>query len=441
MVRIPSSPPFTVDRSVFLELDPININSAKPTRMPLLFIAVPLFLSFAFIASAQPVISPPVPLTGAAVDKPVVSRSEEGLSVRVVPLAKGLSHPTGMVFLPDGHTILVVERPGRLRVVTDGVLDPTAVAGLPAVHNLSLGGIHDIVLHPDFANNRLLYLSYSKEGPQGTTLAVARARFDETRLTELQDILVAAAWGSPLGTYGGRMIFGPDGLLYVSVGDRDGNTRDDNSPARKEAQSLAHHTGKVLRLRDDGSIPPDNPFVKDATAKGEIFTYGHRNVYGLAFHPQTGELWASEFGPAGGDELNLLVPGHNYGWPLVSLGRNYTGTLVSDQPWWRPGMDMPVFHWNPVINPSNMVFYTGKKFARLTNSLIVAGAGTKRIVQLTFNNGMVRQVDSMLRELDVRFRDVRQGPDECLYVLTEGRSRGNADTDGMLLRIEPVTPD
>ena len=313
-------------------------------RLDGVVIAVALCASVPLAALAQPVISPPVPLTGVPVDKPVVARSENGLAVRVVPLAHGLSHPTGMVFLPDGHTILLVERPGRLRVVKDGVLDPTPVAGVPAVHNLSLGGIHDILLHPDFATNRLLYISYSKEGPQGTTtLAVARATFDQTRLTELKDILVAEAWGSPLGTYGGRMIFGPDRLLYVAVGDRDGNTRDDNSPARKEAQSLAHHTGKVLRLRDDGSIPPDNPFVKFAKARGEIFTYGHRNPYGLAFHPQTGEFWASEFGAAGGDELNLLVPGHNYGWPVVSLGRNYTGTLVSDQPWFREGMDMPIF--------------------------------------------------------------------------------------------------
>ena len=404
-------------------------------------IAVVLCASGPMAAIAQPVISPPVPLTGAAVDTPMVSRSENGLAVRVVPLARGLSHPSGMVFLPDGHTILVVERPGRLRLVKDGMLAPDPIAGVPAVNNLSLGGIHDIVLLPDFGNNQVLYLSYTKEGPQGTTLAIARARFDRTRLTDLQDILVAAAWGSPLGTYGGRMIFGPDGLLYVAVGDRDGNTRDDNSPARKDAQSLASHVGKVLRLRDDGSIPPDNPFVTDAKAKGEIFTLGHRNPYGLAFHPQTGELWESEFGPAGGDELNLLIPGHNYGWPLVSLARNYTGTLVSEQPWWRPGMDMPIFHWNPVINPSNMLFYTGTKFPRLTNHLIVAGAGTKRIVQLSINRGFVRQVDSMLRELNVRFRDIRQGPDECLYVLTEGRSRGNQDTDGMLLRIEPAEPN
>jgi glucose/arabinose dehydrogenase len=413
------------------------------TRVHGVAMAVALALRAAVPAAAiaQPVISPPVPLTGIPVEKPVVARSENGLAVRVVPLAHGLSHPTGMVFLPDGQTILVVERPGRLRVVKDGVLDPTPVAGVPAVHNLSLGGMHDIVLHPDFATNHSLYLSYSKaRDEKTTTLAVARARFEAGRLTDVTDILVAEAWGSPLGTYGGRMIFGPDRMLYVAVGDRDGNTRDDNSPARREAQSLAHHTGKILRLRDDGSIPPDNPFVKDPAAKGEIYTYGHRNPYGLAFHPQTGEFWASEFGAAGGDELNLIVPGHNYGWPVVSLGRNYTGTLVSETPWFRKGMDMPFFHWNPQINPANMLFYTGTKISGLTGSLVVAGAGSKRIVALRFSLGMARQVDSMLRELNVRFRDIRQGPDELLYVLTEGRSRGNQDSDGMLLRIEPAAP-
>lgn len=410
------------------------------TRIYGVSLAVALWVLAQIAAIAQPVISPPIPLTGTPIEKPVTLKSERGLAVRIVPMASGLSHPTGIVFLQDGKTILLTERPGRLRVVKDGVLDPNPVVGVPAVHNLSLGGIHDVLLHPDFASNHLLYLSYSKEGPRGTTLAVARARFDQMQLTDLKDILVADAWGSPLGTYGGRMIFGPDGLLYVSVGDRDGNTRDDNSPARKNAQNLASHTGKILRIRDDGSIPPDNPFVKRPGAKGEIYTYGHRNAYGLAFHPRTGQFWASEFGAAGGDELNLLIPGHNYGWPVVSLGRNYTGTLVSEEPWFREGMDMPIFHWNPVINPANMLFYTGTKFETLANHLIVAGAGTKQIVQLSFDGMFIRQIDTMLSELGVRFRDIRQGPDELLYVLTEGRSRGNQDTDGMLLRLEPAEP-
>ena len=254
-----------------------------------------LLMAPGFTASAQPVISPPVPLTGVPVPAPVDAKSDEGgVALRVVPLAQGLSHPTGMVFLPDGQTILVVERPGRLRVVKHGVLDPTPVSGVPAVHNLSLGGMHDIVLHPDFATNHLLYLSYSKARDNDTTtLAVARARFEGGALVDLKDILVADAWGSPLGTYGGRMIFGPDRMLYVSVGDRDGNTRDDNSPARKQAQNLGSHIGKLLRLRDDGSIPPDNPFLKTPKAKGEIYSWGHRNLYGMAFHPQTKEFWAT----------------------------------------------------------------------------------------------------------------------------------------------------
>lgn len=383
--------------------------------------------------------NPPNILTGAAVDKPVTLKSDGGMSVRVVKLAEKLSHPDGLVFLPDGHTMLLTERPGSLRVVKDGVLDPTPVTGLPAIDHVALGGFQDIALHPDFAKNHLLYLSYSKnrEPRLGTTLAVARARYDQGRLTDVKEILVADAWESPLGTYGGRMIFGPDGMLYISVGDRDGTTHNDQSSARPQAQSLASHVGKILRVRDDGSIPPDNPFVNDPKAKGEIFSYGHRNVYGIAWDPKTGQMWTSEFGPAGGDEINRELPGHNYGWPLVSMGRHYSGHLVSDQPWYREGMDNPLFFWNPNFNPENMIFYTGDKFPRLKGRLLVAGA-SKRIAQMVISGDFVVQGDTMLRELNVRFRDIRQGPDGNIYVLTEGRLRGPKDTDGMLLRLEPL---
>lgn len=384
--------------------------------------------------------NPPNVLTGAAVDKPVVLKSQGGMSIRAVKLAEGLSHPDGMVFLPDGHTMLITERAGRLRVVKDGVLDPTPVAGLPEMDHVALGGLQDVVLHPDFAKNHLLYISYSiNRLPQlGTTLAVARARYDQGRLTDVKQILVAEAWESPLGTYGGRMIFGPDGMLYISVGDRDGTTSNDVSSARPQAQRLASDIGKILRVRDDGSIPPDNPFVNDPKARGEIFTYGHRNVYGIAWDPKTGKMWTSEFGPAGGDEINRELPGHNYGWPLVSLGRNYSGHLVSDQPWHRDGMDDPVFFWNPTFNPENMIFYTGDKFPRLKGSLLVAGA-SKRIAQMIVRgDDFIRQGDTMLHELNVRFRDIAQGPDGYIYVLTEGRLRGPRDTDGMLLRLEPA---
>ncbi len=378
-------------------------------------------------------------LTGAAVDGPVLLKSMGGMSVRVVKMAEGLSHPDGLVFLPDNRTLLVTERPGRLRVITDGVLDPAPVLGLPAINNVGLGGLHDIALHPNFESNQLLYISYTKdrEPQKGTTLAILRARFDTGRLLDVEDVLIADAWESPLGTYGGRMVFGPDGMLYISVGDRDGTTSSDQSSARPQAQMLSSHIGKILRVRDDGSIPSDNPFVNAPNAKGEIYSYGHRNVYGIAWDPDTGDMWASEFGPAGGDEINRIIPGHNYGWPLVSLGRHYSGSYVSDQSWFREGMDNPVFFWNPPFNPENMFFYTADKFPRLKGSLIVAGAGSKKIAQMTISENFIKQGDTMLSELNVRFRDIRQGPDGNIYVLTEGRLRGPKDTDGMLLRIEP----
>jgi len=386
---------------------------------------------------------PPDALTGAAVDAPVVLTSAGGMGIRVVKLAEGLSHPDGLVFLPDGSGMLITERPGRLRLVRNGVLDPAPVEGLPPLNNVGLGGLHDIVLHPDFANNRRLYIAYTRdrEPEKGTTLAILRARFENERLNEVEDILVTEAWESPLGTYGGRMVFGPDGMLYISVGDRDGTTSSDVSSARPRAQDLDSHIGKILRVRDDGSAPPDNPFVGDPEALDEIYSYGHRNVYGIDWHPATGEMWASEFGPAGGDEINRIVAGHNYGWPMVSLGRHYSGSLVSDQPWYREDMDMPLFFWNPPFNPENMFFYTGDKFPRLKGSLMVAGAGSRTVAQMVFRGDFIKQGDTMLNELGVRFRDIRQGPDGYIYLLTEGRLRGPRDTDGMLLRLEPPTAD
>jgi glucose/arabinose dehydrogenase len=383
---------------------------------------------------------PPDALTGAKVDQPVTLKSQGGMGLRVVKMAQGLSHPDGMVFLPDGRTILLTERTGRLRIVRDGMLDPKPVAGLPAFDNVGIGGLHDIVLHPDHVKNGVLYISYSKarEPMRGTTLAIARARFDGTKLLDVRDILVTEAWESPLGTYGGRMVFGPDLMLYISVGDRDGTTAKDVSSARPQAQKLDSHIGKILRVRDDGSAPPDNPFVKTPGALPEIWSYGHRNVYGMAWDPKTGQMWASEFGPAGGDEINRIIAGHNYGWPLVSMGRHYSGSLVSDQPWFRPGMDNPIFFWNPNFNPENMIFYTGSKFPRLKGTLLVAGASSKKLAQISVNGDVLRQGDTMLSELDVRFRDIRQGPDGNIYVLTEGRLRGPNDTDGMLLRVEPA---
>ncbi len=253
----------------------------------------------------------------------------ELIRIRVQTVVAGLVHPWHIAFLPDGN-MLVTELPGRLRIVRKGNLDPQPVAGWP-VASLQARGLNSVVVHPQFARNGFVYLSYSKGADaQKTTIALARAHFDGTALTEVSEIFVADAWGT--GAAAGRAEFGPDGMVYLTVGDRDAKVFTDDDSARILAQDLGSHVGKVLRLRDDGSAPPDNPFVGRRGAKPEIYTYGHRNVQGLAWHPETRALWATEIGPMGGDELNMLRPGFNYGWPLVSFGKMYTGNAVSEQP-------------------------------------------------------------------------------------------------------------
>jgi glucose/arabinose dehydrogenase len=383
------------------------------------------------------------PSRGGPPDKPVVIETENRQRLRVTPIANGLSHPWGLAFLPDGKTLLVTERAGRLRVIKDGVLDPTPVTGVPAVSAAYIGGLMDVAVHPQFDQNHLIYLSYAKEGEKGFTLALARGRFEDRAITNLEDIFVADAWeavsSNAGGTYGGRMLFGPDGLLYMTVGDRDTRVMGNDPTVRLRAQQLTDHVGKILRLKDDGTAPENNPFVGHATAKPEIYTYGHRNAYGLAFHAQLQQLWACEFGPMGGDELNVLLPGSNYGWPLVSVGRNYTGEPVSEQSWWRQGMEMPVYVWNPTVNPSSILFYKGRRFPGWNGSLIVSGLGSKQLQRLTINRRgqVVGRPQSMLEQLGQRFRVVIEGPEGELYVATEGRVAGNEDMDGSVLRIDP----
>jgi glucose/arabinose dehydrogenase len=301
--------------------------------------------------------------------------------------------------------------------------------------------LHGLVVHPDFAANRLVYASYTKQREDKLlTLAVARGRLEGKKLVDVADIFVADAWQDAIMATAGRMLFGPDQTLYVTVGDRDRlvlDPNDDNS-IRILAQSLDNHVGKTLRLTDDGGAPADNPFAGRAGAKPEIYSYGHRNGYGLAFHPETGELWQIEIGPMGGDEVNILKPGANYGWPLVSLGRNYTGTLVSDQPWYRPGMENPRMFWVPQISPSGLTFYTGDRFPRWKGSAFIGSLNGQQLQRLAFNlPGQAERREPLLTELGVRFRDVEQGPDGFLYVSTEVRY-GSGRPDGTILRIEPV---
>ena len=299
-----------------------------------------------------------------------------------------------------------------IRVIRDGTLDPTPAYTVPAgTSKENNDSLKTIAVHPKFADNRLVYFAYPISGEKGTTLAVARGKFDGRKIDGVKQIFVADAWETS-GNMGGKLLFGPDGTLYVTVGDRDRlccTGTEDNS-LRMKAQSLANDVGKTLRINDDGSTPKDNPFANRAGAKPEIFTYGHRNGYGLAFNPETGVLWQAEIGPMGGDEVNILLPGHNYGWPLVSTGRNYTGTPVSDHPWTREGMDDPRMFWVPSISPSGLIFYTGDRFKGWKNSAFLGALNGKALWRVSFHQPQqAEKREVLLQSLDERIRDEERG--------------------------------
>ena len=349
------------------------------------------------------------------------------LPIRVVPIVTGLSHPWSLAFLPDGN-ILVTERAGRLRTVRDGKLDPTPIAGTPQVVARALGGLLDVALHPQFVQNRIVYLSYSKPGENNlSATALARGVLDGTSLKDVTDIFVAKSWSKSTTNYGGRIAFDKAGFLYLTVGERQEQDR---------AQKPDDHGGKVLRLRDDGSVPPDNPFVGKAGYLPEIYSLGHRSPQGLAMNPATGAIWENEHGPLGGDELNIILPGKNYGWPLVTFGTDYDGTKISDSTW-RADLEAPFVYWVPSIAVSGLTFYTGDRFPAWKGNVFVGGMfqgrtrGTGHIQRIVLNPaGKPINREPLLTELRQRIRDVRQGPDGLLYVLTD-------EDAGMLLRIEP----
>jgi len=356
-----------------------------------------------------------------------VQRSEQA-DFRTVTLARGLDHPWGMAFLPangpgDGG-ILITERAGRLRLFQDGTLQPDPIAGVPEVAARGQGGLLDIALHPDFAGNGLLYLAYAgAEGNEAGT-EVARARFDGSALHDLEVIFRAQPKTPGAAHYGGRIAFGPDGKLYVSLGDR--------RSYMAEAQKLSSHLGGVLRLNDDGSVPDDNPFTGRSDALPEIFTYGHRNVQGMAVHPETGVMWTHEHGPRGGDEVNILQAGANYGWPEITYGIDYSGAIISEKTE-APGMTQPVVYWVPSIAPSGMAFYQGEAFAAWQGDLFVGALAGRHLRRLELDGDKVSGQEELLTDLNERIRDVRNGPDGFLYLLTDsGR--------GSLIRLEPAAP-
>lgn len=360
----------------------------------------------------------------------LVVNTHEIAEVRVVTVTRDLSHPWGMAFLPGGD-MLITERAGRLRMLRAGVLDPEPVDGVPEVMARGLAGLMDVALHPDFATNRLVYLSYTRPlGEREGTVALVRGRLDGMTLRDLEDVFVAQSWGG--STAAARIAFAPDGLLYLTVGGAFGT-----NPAESRAQDPGSHAGKILRLRDDGSVPDDNPFVGREGYKPEIFSMGHRNQQGLTFHPRTATPLATEHAVQGGDELNVIEAGGNYGWPIVSYGRQYNGPRVTDR-FWADGMMEPLVFWVPSIAPSGLAFYTGDRFPEWQGNLFVGSLMTGRIgrtghlERIAFNeDGEELAREWLLTELRQRIRDVKQGPDGLLYVLTE-------ENEASLLRLEPV---
>jgi glucose/arabinose dehydrogenase len=354
-----------------------------------------------------------------SIEHALIVDTEDG-PVRVVTVAQGLAVPWSLAFLPDGD-ILVTEREGRLRIIRHGVLEPQPIAGVPQVHAREHGGLLDVEVHPNFAENRLVYLTYSKPGERGATVAVARGWFDGISLTNVHDVFVADAWSTTDLHFGSRMAFGWDGTLFVSVGERN---------ERYRAQDLSDHAGAILRIRDDGRAPADNPFVGQAGRKAEIYSYGHRNVQGLAIHPSTGVLWASEHGPQGGDEINVVAPGRNYGWPLATFGREYTGEAIAETRC-SDDTEPPHVFWVPSIGVSGMTFYTGDRFPAWTGSLLVSALSGRHVQRVLLNTAGSHHRESLIANLGHRVRDVAQGPDELLYMATD---------TGMILRLQPAAP-
>ena len=379
--------------------------------------------------------------------------------VRLVPVAEGLMSPRHMAFTPNGDLVVtelaepaaagasgnqaVQGRPGRIRIVRNGVLTAEPLAGWPTP-SIEAGALQSVVVHPEFAANRFVYLYYIKKRDEMSSRALARARLEGNALLDVQEIFEADSW-IPGGPMAGRAAFGPDGAIYLTVNDHVEHDGRDGGNEPKLAQQLDNDVGKVLRIRDDGGIPADNPFVGRADANPQVFTYGQRNVTDFAWHPETGELWTTEIAPLGGDEINVLRAGQNYGWPLVSLGKNYNRKELSENHWYLPGMEMPVMYWTPSISPSTLVWYTGDKLAPWKGHLFVGALNGQTLQRVAFDQPMpqAERRDSLFISLGRRWRHVVQGPDGYLYALTEKRTLGGQPepsdtTSGVVYRIEPA---
>jgi glucose/arabinose dehydrogenase len=342
---------------------------------------------------------------------------------KVTEIAKGLDHPWSMAFLPDG-SMLVTERVGRLRLIQGGLLRPEPITGVPAVHTGSQAGLFDIVLHPQFAQNNIVYLVYAAGTKAANGTQVARARFDGGALQDLHVIFTAMPLTDTDNNYGGRMAFLPDGTFVLTIGE--------GFEYREQAQDLTSDLGKIVRLNEDGTVPPDNPFVGQASVRPEIYTWGHRNQQGLIFDVQSGRLYETEHGPRGGDELNIIVARRNYGWPVITYGMDYSGAYVSPYTQ-RPGLEQPVIYWTPSIAPSGLAMYGGDKFPAWRGDLFVGALAYRHLRRIHLDDrGNVVDQEQLLNNLNWRIRDVRASPDGYLYVCTD-------EGDGRVLRLEPAS--
>ncbi|MDY7005447.1 MAG: PQQ-dependent sugar dehydrogenase [Cyanobacteriota bacterium] len=346
-----------------------------------------------------------------------------------VTVVENLEHPWGLAWLPDG-TMLITERPGRLRIVRDGVLDPTPVAGLPEIFASGQGGLMDVSIHPRFTENRLIYLTYSHGDRSANRTRIARARLEDNTLRDLQVIFEVSQTKTGAQHFGSRIIWLPDETLLMTIGDGGNPPIEFNGEfIRQQAQNRRSHLGKVLRLNDDGTVPSDNPFATSTDAEPAVWSYGHRNIQGITFDSTRNRVWATEHGSRGGDELNLVEAGENYGWPAVTHSREYSGGLISPEKS-RPGLVDPKVVWTPSIAPSGLAFYSGDRFPQWQGNLFAGGLVSQDIRRMELDEaGNVVTQESI--SIGQRVRDVRQGPDGLLYVLTD---RPN----GQLIRLEPV---
>lgn len=344
----------------------------------------------------------------AACAQPSSIDAEAGV-VGVESVTDGLETLWGFVFLPDGN-ILATEREGRLRMIRNGELQEEAISGVPEVYARGQGGLLDVALHPAFESNGLVYLSYSKPMDGNSTTAVARGRLEGMALMDVEDIFVADSRGR--GHYGSRLAFDSDGYLFITVGDRQANPNGDQE--NHPAQDRSNHHGTVNRVYDDGSIPEDNPFVDVDGVEPSIWSYGHRNPQGMAFDPETGRLWINEHGPQGGDELNLVRPSLNYGWPVIGYGVNYGGDNLHSATH-REGMEQPVHYWVPSIATSGMLVYSGSLLSEWTGNLFVGGLRGEQVARLVMDGDTVVHEETMY-EGHGRVRDIRQGPDGAIYI-------------------------